>query len=208
MGRPIRRCAQLALVGGMLGLQANHGSVAAASLDSQTVHGPISATDALRQNFHYVFDNHKGVRAKRRRRTPLGFTYMDPTVEERRSSAPSLSWEEPQSLIGRRRAEDNYYNGDDANNGDDNVNNGDDDAVANADDDAAAAANDDDYNNYDDDSVNEACSQYLVSFLEGSTDARDTCEGIMNAYTAAGTFVSHYKRVEVEITLDMDLPRS
>lgn len=40
----------------------------------------------------------------------------------------------------------------------------------------------------DDDSTNEQCSQFLVSFLEGTTDAHDTCEGIMNAYTAAGEY--------------------
>jgi len=37
----------------------------------------------------------------------------------------------------------------------------------------------------DDDSTNAKCSQFLVSFLEGTTDAHDTCEGIMNAYTSA-----------------------
>jgi len=45
-------------------------------------------------------------------------------------------------------------------------------------------------NNNDDDEVseniNEQCSEYLVSFLEGTTDAKDTCEGIQNAYVAAG----------------------
>lgn len=90
-----------------------------------------------------------------------------------------------------RRAEDNNNNNVDA-----------EDAAAgddyyHADDDGAAdaAAGNDDYNynaNYDDDDVNEACSQYLVSFLEGTTDARDTCEGIMNAYTAAGEFYFIY----------------
>mmetsp|Transcript_7623 Transcript_7623/g.10851 ORF Transcript_7623/g.10851 Transcript_7623/m.10851 type:complete len:744 (-) Transcript_7623:86-2317(-) len=39
--------------------------------------------------------------------------------------------------------------------------------------------------NNDDDSTNAKCSQFLVSFLEGTTDAHDTCEGIMNAYTSA-----------------------
>ena len=40
------------------------------------------------------------------------------------------------------------------------------------------------YYNYDAE-INEKCSEYLVSFLEGTTDAKDTCEGIQNAYTAA-----------------------
>ena len=89
-----------------------------------------------------------------------------------------------------RRTEDNNNNnanGDNAVSGDDYYHADDDDAANDA------AAGNDDYNynaNYDDDDVNEACSQYLVSFLEGTTDARDTCEGIMNAYTAAGEFSS------------------
>ena len=37
---------------------------------------------------------------------------------------------------------------------------------------------------------NRLCSEYLVSFLEGSTDAKDTCEGISNAFTAAGAWDS------------------
>jgi len=89
----------------------------------------------------------------------------------------------------------NYYN-DDAAANDDAANN--DDAAAKddyyaGDDDAQyddRYANMDDANGDDaiDDIVagdNEVCAQFLVSFLEGTTDARDTCEGIMNAYTAA-----------------------
>ena len=53
-------------------------------------------------------------------------------------------------------------------------------------DDAADDGNDDKY--YD--PANEKCSQYLVSFLEGTTDAKDNCEGIMNAYVAAGCVYS------------------
>lgn len=48
---------------------------------------------------------------------------------------------------------------------------------------------DDDTITFDDDVVkgdNEKCSRFLVKFLEGTTDARDTCEGIQNAYMAAG----------------------
>lgn len=48
-----------------------------------------------------------------------------------------------------------------------------------ADDDAAAEYN-------EDEDTNEKCSKYLVKFLQGTTDAHDTCEGIMNAYYAAG----------------------
>ena len=60
--------------------------------------------------------------------------------------------------------------------------------------------NDGKYNNDDgksnDDIVSaadERCSAFLVSFLEGTTDAHDTCEGMMNAYVAAGT--SHYQLI-------------
>jgi NhaP-type Na+/H+ or K+/H+ antiporter len=34
-------------------------------------------------------------------------------------------------------------------------------------------------------SENSLCSKFLISFLEGTTDARDTCVGIMNAFEAA-----------------------
>jgi len=30
------------------------------------------------------------------------------------------------------------------------------------------------------------CKQFLFKFLEGTTDAHDECEGVLNAYTAAG----------------------
>lgn len=79
---------------------------------------------------------------------------------------------------------------------------GDDDAAAAADDaqaDDAAAA--DDYYAYggddgkqDDDNIfkgDNVCIQFLVEFLEGTTDARDTCEGIMNAYVAARKYYSY-----------------
>jgi hypothetical protein len=69
------------------------------------------------------------------------------------------------------------------------------------DDDAAAAATDDKSSTYDDDIFtgdNEMCSQFLVNFLEGTTDARDTCEGIQNAYVAAGTFL-------IDIVIDIDI---
>jgi len=53
------------------------------------------------------------------------------------------------------------------------------------------------YNADDDDSsnvnniYNEQCTTYLFSFLEGTTDAHDTCEGIRNAYSAAGCETDH-----------------
>ena len=57
-----------------------------------------------------------------------------------------------------------------------------DDAVAY--DDGNGGAN---YSGYDDDTykADELCSTYLVSFLEGITDAKDNCDGIQNAYAAA-----------------------
>ena len=77
-----------------------------------------------------------------------------------------------------------YYNNDDAAN-DDAA--GDDANVA----DDANAANDDYQNQikyFCQDStctVNEQCTKFLFGFLEGTTDAKDNCEGIMNAYVAA-----------------------
>jgi hypothetical protein len=75
-------------------------------------------------------------------------------------------------------AADDYYQGDDDANANNNKNN-----------------NDDSGKSYDDDIFtgdNEMCSQFLVNFLEGTTDARDTCEGIQNAYVAAGTLHDSY----------------
>ena len=68
--------------------------------------------------------------------------------------------------------------------------NGDDYYEVQDDDAAAAAANDDDSSSQKNTGniADERCSEFLVSFLEGTTDAHDTCEGIMNAYTAAGAF--------------------
>lgn len=164
----------------------------------------MSATEALEQGFRAVFGDKKGGgMRRRRRRSPLGFKYYTSSgaaeTVQSRPAADKLGLTEVGADGGRemqqsRRVEDNNNNdvNDDAN-GDDAVA-GDD--YYHADDDGAAndaAAGNDDYNynaNYDDDDVNEACSQYLVSFLEGTTDARDTCEGIMNAYTAAGEFSS------------------
>jgi len=171
--------------------------------------GPMSASEALGRGFRTVFGGKSGgnVRqgGRRRRRTSLGFKYYTSgaeTVQNRYADGDSATEDDRQRQIEKqRRVEDNNNNNNDDGDGDDN----DDAAAAAADDDyyhaddGAAAANDDaaaddaaendDYNysaNYDDDDVNEACSQYLMSFLEGTSDARDTCEGIMNAYTAAG----------------------
>eukprot|EP00577_Skeletonema_sp_RCC1716_P002988 CAMPEP_0113381122 /NCGR_PEP_ID=MMETSP0013_2-20120614/5124_1 /TAXON_ID=2843 ORGANISM="Skeletonema costatum, Strain 1716" /NCGR_SAMPLE_ID=MMETSP0013_2 /ASSEMBLY_ACC=CAM_ASM_000158 /LENGTH=913 /DNA_ID=CAMNT_0000263509 /DNA_START=139 /DNA_END=2878 /DNA_ORIENTATION=+ /assembly_acc=CAM_ASM_000158 len=82
------------------------------------------------------------------------------------------------------------------NNNNENVN---DDAAAAANDDAAVADDvyddataNDDYQNQikyicEDKTctVNEQCTKFLFGFLEGTTDAKDNCEGIMNAYVAA-----------------------
>ena len=58
-----------------------------------------------------------------------------------------------------------------------------------------------DYYNHDESSViNEKCSEYLVRFLEGTTDAKDTCEGILNAYMAANCESLPYQ----DITDDQD----
>lgn len=168
----------------------------------------MSATEALEHGFRTVFGDKKGEgmrrgSSRRKRRSPLGFKYYTSSAAETVQSRPAadnkLGQPEEEADGGRemqqkRRVEDNNNNNDADNDADG------DDAVAgddyyHADDDGAAgndaAEGNDDYNynaNYDDDDINEACSQYLVSFLQGTTDARDTCEGIMNAYTAAGEF--------------------
>ena len=66
-----------------------------------------------------------------------------------------------------RRIEDANNN----NNNNNNINNGDNDDAYESDDVTAGDSS--------------LCSKYLISFLEGTTDTRDTCEGIMNAYLAA-----------------------
>ena len=86
-----------------------------------------------------------------------------------------------------------------------------DDAKAKDDDDYYSANDDDDSNKYrkrNDDALydvddivagdNEVCAQFLVSFLEGTTDARDTCEGIMNAYTAAECMALDYSETHYD----------
>lgn len=56
-------------------------------------------------------------------------------------------------------------------------------------DDGNAEEDDNDDGNADGDSAaetaNDLCSQYLASFLEGITDAKDNCDGFQNAYVAA-----------------------
>eukprot|EP00548_Thalassiothrix_antarctica_P000384 CAMPEP_0194130492 /NCGR_PEP_ID=MMETSP0152-20130528/1521_1 /TAXON_ID=1049557 /ORGANISM="Thalassiothrix antarctica, Strain L6-D1" /LENGTH=719 /DNA_ID=CAMNT_0038825031 /DNA_START=210 /DNA_END=2369 /DNA_ORIENTATION=- len=50
---------------------------------------------------------------------------------------------------------------------------------------------DDQLYDYQDNVENEECTTYLVKFLEGTTDAHDTCEGIQNAYSSAECMDSH-----------------
>ena len=53
--------------------------------------------------------------------------------------------------------------------------------------------------------MNEQCTKFLFGFLEGTTDAKDNCEGIMNAYVAAdcGTIKTKNSK-ETYITADDD----
>jgi len=50
---------------------------------------------------------------------------------------------------------------------------------------------DDQLYEYNQNVENEECTTYLVKFLEGTTDAHDTCEGIQNAYSSAACMDSH-----------------
>ncbi len=168
----------------------------------------MSASEALESGFRVVFGEKNGgnVRqggGRRRRRSSLGFKYYTSgaeTVQNRYGDGDPAAEDGRQTQVQKqRRVEDNNNNDDAAAAAaDDDYYHADDDGAAAANDDAAAndAAENDDNNynaNYDDDDVNEACSQYLMSFLEGTSDARDTCEGIMNAYTAAGELHTYAK---------------
>lgn len=116
--------------------------------------------------------------------------------------SPELSkrerWLRQSPALSRILDEGNNNNGEDGQN-----NNGNDNAAAAAYDDAAVAddanLNYDDANAANDDyqnqikyicedktcTVNEQCTKFLFGFLEGTTDAKDNCDGIMNAYVAA-----------------------
>lgn len=70
----------------------------------------------------------------------------------------------------------------------DDEKNGDEDDVNNVDDQYYEQAQGDDGGDDgggDDDGTSDLCTQYLQDFLEGTTDAKDNCEGIQNAYGAA-----------------------
>mmetsp|Transcript_8014 Transcript_8014/g.16368 ORF Transcript_8014/g.16368 Transcript_8014/m.16368 type:complete len:987 (+) Transcript_8014:179-3139(+) len=108
----------------------------------------------------------------------------------------------------------NYYNDDvDANYDDASGYAYTDDVVAYADDAAADDGATDDYQSNmavicEDKTctVNEQCTKFLFGFLEGTTDAKDNCEGIMNAYVAAdcGTIKSSRNQKEATTFYDDD----
>ena len=79
---------------------------------------------------------------------------------------------------------DLYYNNNDNNDDGNGDANGDDVA---ADDDGNGGNYDDAYDDQVSQSfkANSLCTEYLFSFLKGSTDAKDNCEGIQNAYVSA-----------------------
>lgn len=83
-----------------------------------------------------------------------------------------------------RFVEENNENGDDGAAADDANGNAN---YYNAGDDVVDDQQGDDGDDRDDDTfqADELCSNYLFSFLEGITDAKDNCEGIQNAYVAA-----------------------
>jgi hypothetical protein len=179
----------------LLGLLSCSSSIQVSEASSSAVPassaGPISASEALEHGFRAVFGEKKSgserLGGRRRRRSAFGFKYYtsgaETVLDRPTSTSPAADDRDPKEegwqLQQKRRVEEV---------GDDNEAAVDDDFYQ-ADDDGAANDGADYNSNYDDDDVNEACSQYLVSFLEGTTDARDTCEGIMNAYTAAGELV-------------------
>lgn len=101
-------------------------------------------------------------------------------------------------LVGIRYLENDD---DGANNADDGAAEADDvladDANANDEADDADQDGEDDENAFQ---ADELCSNYLFSFLEGITDAKDNCEGIQNAYVAAYCHVD----VSYDDTVDDD----
>ena len=157
--------------------------------DSNDGQSMVTASQVLDQRFRYVFGNGPQQRKHRKRGKGRCVAGKQPFLPKTISDA---------TMTIRQLANNNDDNNNNNNNGDDNANNGgggddyygnDDDTVA-ANDDAAANTNDDgisNSNSYFYSGADERCSEFLVSFLEGTTDAHDTCEGMMNAYTAAGT---------------------
>ncbi len=87
----------------------------------------------------------------------------------------------PNKSSNEYRGLKNYYNYDASaqNYNNDDVNN-DYYAAANGDDDQSSSSSSS--SSYQ---ANNLCTQYLISFLEGTTDTKDNCEGYQNAYTAA-----------------------
>ena len=130
-----------------------------------------TASETLEQRFRYVFGAGPYQRKKKKRGKGRWITTepFRPTILRR--------------LENGNNGDDDKYNKDDMYNYDDDATN-DDNNANNKNDDGSNNKNDDMYS-----AADERCSEFLVSFLEGTTDAHDTCEGMMNAYTAAGTFV-------------------
>lgn len=138
-----------------------------------------STTDErIRKHFHYIFHNKRRTGSmSRRRKKPI---FNTDSIKRLFLSLVSLTepirdrWQKR-----HRRLDENAAGDDDANSVDDAYYNTDDDINRN-------------YMKDD----NELCSKFLFSFLEGTTDARDTCEGIMNAYTAADCSDSDSENVQ------------
>lgn len=153
---------------------------------------PVCASEALEQRFQSVFgpvdEQGKRSSSRKRRRMLIGWTRKRPWY--------------PSSSIPAQR----LLNNDDAANAknDDYYSSNNDDAYKTDD----AANNNDDGNNNNKKWVSvadERCSEFLVSFLEGTTDAHDTCEGMMNAYTAAGKQNASFMQIFILMFI-MDYP--
>jgi len=85
-----------------------------------------------------------------------------------------------QKELNEGRALEDNEDADDEENGDEV-----DDDVNQVDDQYYEQAQGDDGGDDGDDVTSDLCTQYLQDFLEGTTDAKDNCEGIQNAYGAA-----------------------
>lgn len=87
----------------------------------------------------------------------------------------------PSKISNEYRDLEKYYN-DDGNSQNYNNDDANNDYYAVADDDVDQSSSSSSSSSY---KANNLCTQYLISFLEGTTDTKDNCEGYQNAYVAA-----------------------
>lgn len=123
----------------------------------------LTSIDGTKSIGHVNGKSSKGVEGGKKQRLRRLFG----SAKQRRST----------DLLLDLRLRELYYN---YNDDGDNKNNKNDDAYANGDDKGDDV--DDQYSSF---KAENLCTQYLFTFLGGTTDAKDNCEGIQNAYVSA-----------------------